>query len=184
MLNTLILLSQRHSTALRSMVQESLKPGVSVSSLNMANPVALPDGQMRIGVYLTPEAYHDPNWLYRGQSEFTYRRMSFQEFFQGIPLVLVTVPQIRTRNLVNMLERIFHIHIADDDFFDEAIDHNGTPLTYRLRATPSSQRWYGYVDVTVTPVPPPVGIPDPNLDGLAYTINELLTVSSLDHIYP
>lgn len=52
MLNTLSLLSMKHSAAIRSMIQDKLVLGVSVNHLMVANPVALPDDKMKVGVYL------------------------------------------------------------------------------------------------------------------------------------
>lgn len=154
--------------------------GVSVGNLTTANPVALLNGKMKIGVYLAPHAYKDPTWLYRGQSEFTYNRMDFTDFFQGINLIVAIPAVTRTRALVNKLERIFDIDIDDDDYIDEDIAHNGQQILYTLRASPTSQRWRGRVGVLVGPPAPPLPIPDPILDGLYRSVVADLSIDSLD----
>lgn len=166
MLNTLSLLSMKHPAAMKSMIQEKLVLGVSVGHLMTANPIALQNGAMRVGVYLTPQAYKDPTWLYRGESEFTYNRMDLENFFQGINLVVAIPAVARTRHLVNKLERIFDIDIDDLDYIDEEILHGGQQIFYTLRASPTSQRWRGRVGVIVGPPAPPLPIPDVILDGV------------------
>jgi len=180
MLNTLSLLSMKHSAAIRSMIQDKLVLGVSVNHLMVANPVALPDDKMKVGVYLTPTAYQDPSWTYRGQSEFTYKRMDFEDFFQGINLILPLPNATRTRALVNKLERIFNIDIDDGDYIDEDISHNGTQILYTLRASPNSQRWKGRVALLVGPPAPPLPIPDPILDGIEPGALSDLSIATLD----
>lgn len=181
MLNTLSLLAMKHPPALNAMMQDVLELGVTSQYLMTANPIAQSEGKMSVGVYLRAAAYQDPSWVYRGQTTFTYQRMHFGDFFAGIDLVLYTAPAIRTRTLVNMLERIFNIDIDDADYVDEDITHDGiNAVEYTLRASPVSQRWYGTVPILVSPRTPPVAIFDPYLDGLSIPIPEYLSVTTLD----
>ena len=180
MLNTLSLLSMKHTDAMRAMLQDALEPGVTVNHLMTGNAVANFDGTMSVGVYLTPSAYQVPTWIYRGQSRFSYHRMSFADFFQGITLTLAVPESTRTRNIVNMLERIFHIDIDDEDYINEDIQHHNVPMSYRLKANPLSQRWRGYVDIVLTARGASASIPIPYLNGITLSPVDLLSIEALD----
>lgn len=158
MLSSLSLLSMKHEQAMRLMLQEQLKLGLSVDYLTTANPVSLPDGRMRVGVYLTEQAYQDPSWPFRGEAQFTYRRMDFADFFRGINLQLIVPAQCSTLMVVNQLERIFHIDIDDNDYVNEYIDRGEETIDYVLKATPTSQRWRGRVTIRLGPDPTPMGL--------------------------
>lgn len=180
MLNTLSLLSMKHVDAMRSMLQDALEPGVTVNYLITGNPVASFDGSMSVGVYLTAAAYQDASWIYRGQSRFTYQRMSFEDFFQGLSLTLAVPEQIRTRYVVNMLERIFQIDIDDDDYINEDISLNHLSKAYRLKASPLSQRWRDSVELVLTPRGAAAAIPNPYLDGVDVSALDSLSITALD----
>ncbi len=167
MLDALSLLSMSHPEALQVMIQDSLLPGLSASYLQAANPVNHTDGTTTTGVFLAPVAYTDAGFPYRGQTAFTYHRMDFADMFGSLGLRLYTAPSIRTRHLVNMLERIFNIDIATGDYIDEPITHdNISPVNYLLRAKPTSNRWRGAVMIQVCPYESPMNIEDPDLNGI------------------
>jgi len=156
-----------HPEALQLMIQDSLLPGLSATYLQTANPVHHTDGTTTTGVFLAPVAYTDTGFPYRGQASFTYHRMDFTDMFGSLGLRLYTAPSIRTRHLVNMLERIFNIDITTEDYIDEPITHDGvSPVDYLLRAKPTSKRWRGSVTIQVCPREAQMDIEDPDLDGI------------------
>lgn len=181
MLDALTLLSMSQAEAMHVMLQDSLKPGLSATYVQTANPVHNTNGTTTTGVFLTPVAYTDTGFPYRGQTSFTYYRMDFADLFAGLDLRLYTAPSIRTRHLVNMLERIFNIDIVAGDYIDEPITHdNINPVNYLLRARPTSTRWRGSVTIQVCPHESPMNIEDPDLNGIDPSTIHTLPTDVLD----
>lgn len=147
--DALMLLSMPHEAALKLMVQETMLPGLSVNSLTTANPTFGPGTRSEVGVFISPETYNDPVWPYRGQTTFVYNRMDFADFFDGIDLTFKRSGTIRMKSIVNKLQSIFHIVIADNDYIDIPIVVDRPTQIVQLRASPLSQRWMGTVNIEI-----------------------------------
>lgn len=147
--DALMLLSMPHEAALKLMMQDTMLPGLSVNSLTTANPTFGPGTRSEVGVFISPETYNDPVWPYRGQTTFVYNRMDFADFFDGIDLTFKRSGTIRMKSIVNKLQSIFHIVIADNDYIDIPIVVDRPTQIVQLRASPLSQRWMGTVNIEI-----------------------------------
>lgn len=145
----LTLLAMPHSQALRLMIQDALKPGLSIDSLLVGNAGFGAGTDAHVGVFLSEAAYQDPTWPYRGQVDFHYRRLSFADFFQGIDLAFRRTGTFYMSELVTTLCSIFNIVIEPTDYINNKIVVDRFAQNVTLTALPVSPRWIGSVNIRI-----------------------------------
>lgn len=155
MTTTLELLAKPQSEAVRDMIAPMLIPSVTIDDLKIEDGHLMSNGRSAVAVRSADHKLSDPNWPYFGGTVFSHRRMALEDFFQGIELKLKVPPvdggvSTTSNAIVTMLSEIFRIQFAPGDYFSDAIESDGV-AHYRLRATPTSLRWTGWVDIAIYP---------------------------------
>lgn len=150
MSDTLAMLAMPHEEALRQIIQTSLQPGLSVDNLEIGAEVSRDGGRTGVDLHLTGDAYENPTWPFRGQTEFYYQRLNFNDVFGAFDLTFETDTGVRASDLVQRLYEIFDILLNPEDFINEEIIFERQTISYTLRANPLSQRWRGGVSFTLT----------------------------------
>lgn len=156
MSTTLELLARPQSLAASDLIAESLIPEVGPTDLVIVDGFIRSDGRTGYQIRATQERLDDPDWPYHGAAMFSHRRMSLNEFFDGIQLRVKVPPSssggvdTTTNAIVAILQEIFRIHFDVQDYYSDRIQAPGV-AQYRLQASPMSLRWTGWVDVQVYP---------------------------------
>lgn len=149
MSGTLSLLSMPHVQAMRVMVQDQLKPGVSVSDLVIETPQQTSGLQMQSKVYIAASAYENPNWPYFGDVDFCYTALDMGDTFAGIPLAFVMPREFTSQQLAQKLGQALGMVFEEADVLVETIVQVERKMVYTLKASPRSPRWQGSVDIDI-----------------------------------
>lgn len=151
MADTLTLLTMTHQDAVKVMIQEALKPGISANALETGFTGYGTDTTAQVSVHLKESTYHDPAWNYRGQVAFQYQRLDLTDFFQNIPLEFRRSGQFHMSSIVAAINQIFSILIEPGDYVNSSIIMtSGVNQTVSLQALPTSKRWKGNVQILLT----------------------------------
>lgn len=145
----LTLLAQPHSQALRLMIQDALKPGLSIDTLMVGTAGFGAGTDAHVGVYLNEAAYNDPTWPYRGQVDFHYNRLALSDFFQDIDLAFRKSGTFYLSEIVSQLCEIFNVVIEPADYINTLITVDRFAQNVQLKAMPTSPRWTGVVNIRI-----------------------------------
>lgn len=147
MSNTLTLLSIPHETAVRTLVQDALIPGVSVGDLVIDAPTAGVGLEQISRIYIAASAYTNPDWPYFGEVDFTYHALDLNETFGELGMEFLLPINCSSMDIAREIGEVLDIHFDPTDIHQEAITLTQMRTVYRLRAAPRSTRWRGWVDV-------------------------------------
>lgn len=153
MADVLTLLSMPHSNAVKLLVQDSLKPGVSVADLVIDSPAPGAGLEMISNVYIAAGAYSVPEWPYFGETTFTYHALDLADTFSGIPLAFQMPATFNTWDLAQRLSQAFNIHFDPTDIHNESITLTEQVSVVVLKAGSGSSRWRGSVNITIHALP-------------------------------
>jgi hypothetical protein len=150
MTNSLALLAQPHDEAVRTIIQEALKPGVDVDDLHAGQYQVRPDGRMDLPVYIDSDAYDNQDWPYRGSVEMIYNRVDLHEALDHLGLKFrLPDANYTTTFVVEKLQSILQLHFDPADYIHESFEVLTATRMVTLRATEDSPRWKGQVDVFI-----------------------------------
>lgn len=144
---SLTLLAQPHSTAVRSIVQEALKPGVDINNLIIGQSTVRPDGNADLPVYIDSDAYSDPTWPYRGSVEMHYKRVDLQATLGALNLRFYAGPVFRTQDAIARFASVLQLHFDPTDYIHETIPMTTSGLMVVIKAAADSPRWKGQFTV-------------------------------------
>lgn len=157
MSSTLTLLNLPHIVAVKTLVQEQLKPGVSVSDLVIDVPVAKDGLEMESRIFIAASAYALPGWPYFGEAPFTYHALDMGDVFADIPLTFQMPTTFTSMDLARRLGEALQLHFDTEDIFQEPVTLVANETYFELRAGLTSPRWKGSVVIKI--------FSDTNLDG-------------------
>jgi len=150
MSNSLALLALPHDEAVRTIIQEALKPGVSVDDLQAGQYQVLPDGRVRQPVYIDSDAYSDPQWPYRGSVEMTIKRVDLQDALGHLGLKFrVATGGFPTSHIVGRIGSALELYFDPIDFVEDIHRFTTAGQMITIKAAGDSPRWKGQVDVFV-----------------------------------
>lgn len=150
MTNSLALLAQPHSVAVRTIIQEALKPDVSVDKLVAGQYQVLPDGRIGQPVYIDSDAYNDPAWPYRGSVEMSINRLDLQVALGHLGLKFrVPAGDVPTSFVIGRISSVLQLYFDQLDYVEEihSFDTAGRMIT--IKAAGDSPRWKGQVEVFI-----------------------------------
>lgn len=175
MATSLELLALPHAQAMPAIVQELLKPGVSVADLVIQTPVAGTGLDMSADIFISGSAYNNPNWPYFGNVTLKYTRLDLADTLGFLNLGFVMPTNFSSTELAGKISQALGIHFDSEDIFIEGYTLTEKVSEVVLKAGGNSKRWKGSLPVQVI-WDNPVIVEDPD-----YTI----TVDYLDgHQYP
>lgn len=150
MTNSLPLLQQSHDTAVRTIIQEALKPGITLDDLLVGQYEIGPDGKVIQPVYIDSDAYNNPDWPYRGSVEMSINRLDLHQALGHLGLRFrLSTDQYKASAIVNRLQAILQLHFDPSDYIEETLTVSTASATVTLRASEDSPRWKGQVDIFV-----------------------------------
>lgn len=139
-----------HSEAVRSIVEEALKPGVSAEDLIAGQYEVRGDGRINQPIYIDMDAYNNPDWPYRGSVEMIISRVDLQAALGHLGLTYRTpTPEYSAADIVAYIAPLLQLHFDPTDYINASQVLAGPPEAFTLRAAPDSPRWRGQVDVIV-----------------------------------
>ena len=127
MSNVLTLLSIPHEQAVKALVQENLKPGVSVADLVIDNPAPGTGLEMISRIYIAASAYNNPQWPYYGEADFTYHALDMADTFGDLGLVFQMPIVFTSMELALRLGAALGLHFEQADIFQETVTLTDTP---------------------------------------------------------
>lgn len=147
---SLALLAQPHAVAVRTIIQEALKPGISIDDLEAGQYQVLPDGRTAQPVYIDSDAYNDPQWPYRGSVEMTIKRVDLQDALGHLGLSFRLPDEHYSASfVVAKIASILQLYFEPTDYIQETLVLTGASAHVTLKAAEDSPRWKGQVDIFV-----------------------------------
>lgn len=150
MTSSLALLAQPHDVAVRTIISEALKEGLSIDDLLVGQYEVRSDGMVNQPVYIDSDAYDDPDWPYRGSVEMVHQRVDLQAALGHLGLKFrLPDEQFETSFVVGKIKSILQLHFDSTDYIHESHLVTTAFETVVLQATADSPRWKGQVDILV-----------------------------------
>lgn len=145
--SSLSLLGMPSDQALRVMVQDLTKPGVSVGDLAIDKPHVETGNEMSVRVGVAGSAYERADFPYFGAVTVNYKRLDLNDVFGPLHLEFDLVFPAVTSDIVAQLSQAVGIDFGEDDYKQELIETNEQQIFYQLKASLNSPRWMGEVTV-------------------------------------
>lgn len=145
--SSLSLLGMGSNQALRVIVQDLTKPGVSVGDLAISKPVVETGNEMSVRVGVAGSAYERGDFPYFGAVTVNYKRLDLQDTFGPLGLAFDIPFPCVTSQIIDQLAEALGIVFEEDDYVQELIETNADEITYVLKASVKSPRWMGQVNV-------------------------------------
>ena len=149
MSTSLTLLSIPHEAAIRSIVQDALLPGVSVSDLVIVNPRPTEGAGRVTDVFIAASAFSDPNWPYFGEATFQYRSQDLAEVFGHLDLTFQRTGSFTAQDLADEISQYTGVLLTEQDIHQQTHQITAMTTPFVIRASAASPRWHGVLPVTV-----------------------------------
>jgi len=156
MSTTLELLALPQDQAILEMIDDELDPSkASLDDLLISEGYLASANRCAYEVRPKTSKLSDSSWPYRGRAVVTHQRMDLGQLFDGLQMRVKVdstdgTVNTHTNVIVGILSNQLGVHFDPQDYYSDAIVSPGI-ADYTLKATPTSLRWSGQVDIQIYP---------------------------------